>query len=65
MGFIGEEHILRLDAFAAAVFDVEGQIIGEDVVAFGVAELGGGAVDGVGRAFEFDEGADGGFVELR
>jgi hypothetical protein len=56
--FIGEEHVLRLQAFAAAVFGVESQIVCEDVVAFRVAKFGGGAVDGMGRAFELDESAD-------
>ncbi len=34
-----------------------------DVVLRGKAELGGGGVDPSGGAFEFEEGADGGFVE--
>jgi hypothetical protein len=33
-GFIGEEHILRLLPLAAAVFGVEREVIGEDVVLF-------------------------------
>ncbi len=61
---MGEEHVLGLDAFAAAVGDVQGEIVGEDVITAGEAEFLGGAINGVGRAFELDEIADGSFVKL-
>jgi hypothetical protein len=32
--FIGEEHVLRLLTLALAVFDVEREVIGQDVVSF-------------------------------
>jgi hypothetical protein len=63
-GFIREQHILWLLALAAAVFDIQGEVICEDVVAFRVAEFGGGTVDGLGRALEFHKDAYGSFVEF-
>jgi len=49
---------------ALAVVDVEEEVVFKDVVAGGEVEEMGGLVDGVGWTFEFDEGADGGFVEV-
>ena len=60
----GEEHVARSDTAAAAVVQVEDQVIFKDEVLDGVAEFAGGAVDGVAGTFEFDEGADRSFVEL-
>ena len=51
------------DAGALAVLAVEGAIAEQDVVGGCEAERGGGGVDPGGRAFEFQEGADGGLVE--
>ena len=53
-----------LEALSFAIVDIEDEIIFEDVVVVGVAEGLGRAIDSVGRTFEFDEGADGGFVEV-
>lgn len=60
----GEKHVGGLDASFAAVFDVEDEVVFEDVVGRAEAEFGGGAIDRWGGAFELDEGADGSFVEF-
>jgi len=54
----------RLEALAFAIVDIEDEVVLEDVIVVGVAEFACGAVDGVGRAFEFDEGTDGGLVKV-
>ena len=51
-----------LEALAFAVVEVEDEIVFGDEVAGVEAEEDGGLVDGGVRAFEFDVGADGGFV---
>ena len=53
-----------LEALAFAVVEVEDEVVFEDVVVVRVAEFAGGAVNGVGRALEFGEGADRSFVEV-
>jgi len=59
-----EEHVGGLEALALTVVQVEDEVILGDEVARVEAKLAGSLVDGVRRAFEFDEGADGGFVEV-
>ena len=60
----GEEHVGGGKVLALAVVEVEDQIVFEDVVVGGIAECAGCLVDSLGRALEFDEGADGGLVEV-
>ena len=59
-----EKHMARLLAPSAALFEVEGEIVFEDVVAFGFEELLRCAVDGLGGPFELKERADGRLVEF-
>lgn len=59
-----EEHVGGLEILALAVVEIEEQIVFEDVVVGREAEFAGGLVDGVAGAFELDESADGGFVEV-
>lgn len=61
---IGEEHVGRLEVAALAVVEVEDEVIFEDVVVGRKAKFAGGLVDGGAGAFEFNEGAEGGFVEI-
>jgi hypothetical protein len=63
--FAREEHVLRLSPATAAVGGVKIPIGAADVVGWRVAELPGYAVDGRGTAFEFEETADGGLVEVK
>lgn len=49
---------------ALAVVDVKNEVVLDDVIAGGEAELMGGLIDGLTGAFEFDVGADGGFIEV-
>ena len=60
----GEEHIGRLEVPVLAVVQVKDKVVFENVIVRGEAEFAGGLIDGVGRAFELDEGADGSFVEI-
>ena len=58
----GEKHMGGLEAAALAVVEVENEVVFQDVIGRGEAEFAGGLIDGGAGAFEFDEGADGGFV---
>ncbi len=60
----GEQHIFRSDAAAAAIGGVKIPIGGAEVVLRREAESFRGLVDGFWRAFEFEDDADGGFVEI-
>jgi hypothetical protein len=59
---LGEEHVGGGKALAFAVVKIEDEVVFGDEIAGVEAEEMGGLVDGVMRAFEFDVGADGGFV---
>src|SRR5690349_4414190 len=61
---LAKKHVRRLLAFAPAFFDVECEVVLQNIVAFGIAEFGGGSVDCRGRPFEFDKRADGSLVQL-
>ena len=61
---MGKEHVGGLEGLALAVVEVEEEVVFEDVVAGGEAKFAGGLIDGVAGAFEFDEGADGGFIVI-
>ncbi len=60
----GEEHVAGRDVATTAIVEIEDEIVFEDEILGGVTEFPRGAVDGVARAFEFDEGANGGFIEF-
>ena len=60
----GEQHILRFAAATAAIAGVKSPICGTNVVFRREAEGSGCAVDRGGGAFEFEEDAYGGFVQV-
>jgi hypothetical protein len=53
-----------LEALTLAVFEVEDEVVFEDVVARGKAKFTGSLVNGVAGAFQFNESANGGLVEV-
>jgi len=53
-----------LNIAALTVVEIEDQVVFQDVVGGGEAEFARGLIDGGTGAFEFDESADGGFVEV-
>jgi 8-oxo-dGTP pyrophosphatase MutT (NUDIX family) len=59
-----KDHVAGFLAALAAVVQIEGKIILEDVVAGGKAEFPGGAVDGGGRTLQFGKRADRRLVNL-
>ena len=61
---VGEEHVGGLEVLALAVVEIKEEIIFEDVVVGGEAEFAGGLINGVAGAFQLDESADGGFIEV-
>ena len=63
--FAGKSIFFGIAAAAAAIGGVEVPIGGANVMAYSEAEGAGNAVDCLGCAFEFEEGADGCFIEVQ
>src|SRR2546425_10566200 len=63
-GLGGKDHVVRLLAAAAAIFDVKLEVILEDVVLRRKPERDGRAIDCFGRALEFNKRPDGRFIQL-
>jgi hypothetical protein len=59
---VGEEHMGRGEVLAFAIVEIEDQVVFGDEVTRMEAEESGGLVDGMVGTFEFDKGADRGFV---
>ena len=59
-----EKHVGGLEILTLAVVEVENQVVLGDEVARVKTEEAGGLIDGVMGTFEFNEGADGGFIEV-
>jgi hypothetical protein len=59
-----EDHISRRSATSAALGDVKVPVGATVIIARGVAKSAGGAIDGAGVAFEFEECTGGGLVEV-
>ena len=54
----------RLEIAAAAVVEIENEVVFEDIIAAVVAELASRLIYRGTWAFEFHEGANGGFIEI-
>src|SRR5438067_8285689 len=54
----------RLLALAAAFFDIQGEVVLQNIVALGKAQVRGGSVDCTGGTFEFNKRAHGGLVQF-
>ena len=59
-----ENHVPRFPAPSTAVFDVESEIILDDIVAAGKAKLPRSSANRGGRPFEFDKCADGSLIDF-
>lgn len=63
--FCGEDHIFYGATATAAIGGVDVPVCGADILAGRVAEGAGDAINRGGAAFEFEEGADGCFIQVQ
>jgi hypothetical protein len=64
VGFAREEHVGGREVLTLAIVQIEDKVVFGDEVARVETELVGGQVDGMVGTFEFDKGANGGFIEV-